>query len=74
MGSGKVDFANKFIGGGALRTGCVQEEIMFATHPELLVTILLCEKLSENESLVFVGFKKFHKHKGYSDTTTFDGN
>jgi poly(ADP-ribose) glycohydrolase len=48
MGSGKVDFANKFIGGGALRTGCVQEEIMFVTHPELLVTILLCEKLTDN--------------------------
>ncbi len=32
-GKAKVDFANKFIGGGALHKGCVQEEIMFANHP-----------------------------------------
>ncbi len=32
-GQVKVDFANKFIGGGALHKGCVQEEIMFANHP-----------------------------------------
>lgn len=29
----KVDFANKYIGGGALIHGAVQEEIMFAVHP-----------------------------------------
>jgi hypothetical protein len=32
-GLAKVDFANKFIGGGALHDGCVQEEIMFTNHP-----------------------------------------
>lgn len=41
-GEVKVDFANSFIGGGALSSGCVQEEIMFATHPELYATQLLC--------------------------------
>jgi hypothetical protein len=29
----KVSFANRYIGGGALGKGLVQEEIMFATHP-----------------------------------------
>jgi hypothetical protein len=29
----KISFANKYIGGGSLRHGLVQEEIMFATHP-----------------------------------------
>jgi len=33
IGEVKVDFANKFIGGGALHSGCVQEEIMFTNHP-----------------------------------------
>jgi poly(ADP-ribose) glycohydrolase len=28
-----VDFANKHIGGGVLKNGCVQEEILFVTHP-----------------------------------------
>lgn len=32
-GDVKVDFANSYIGGGALSSGCVQEEIMFATRP-----------------------------------------
>ena len=42
FGEVKTDFANKFIGGGALGLGCVQEEIMFITHPELYATMLLC--------------------------------
>ena len=33
FGEAKIDFANKFIGGGSLGAGCVQEEIMFANHP-----------------------------------------
>ncbi len=38
-----VDFANKFIGGGVLGNGALQEEIRFAASPELLVTrLLLC--------------------------------
>lgn len=32
-GALKADFANKYIGGGALSFGCVQEEIMFINHP-----------------------------------------
>lgn len=31
----RVDFANEYIGGGTLGFGCVQEEIMFASFPEL---------------------------------------
>jgi poly(ADP-ribose) glycohydrolase len=35
-----VDFAASHIGGGVLRGGCVQEEIMFLTHPEMLLSLL----------------------------------
>ena len=31
----RADFANESIGGGSIAYGCVQEEIMFACHPEL---------------------------------------
>ena len=34
-----VDFANMYIGGGALSGGCVQEEILFAVEPEAIVSI-----------------------------------
>ena len=33
----KADFANCWLGGGVLGSGCVQEEIMFVLYPELLV-------------------------------------
>ena len=44
----KADFANKFLGGGALLSGCVQEEIMFTNHPELFTSQLLCEVMKQN--------------------------
>ena len=31
----RVDFADKYLGGGVLNTGCVQEDIMFTVCPEL---------------------------------------
>jgi poly(ADP-ribose) glycohydrolase len=37
-----IDFANKKLGGGVLKNGCVQEEILFAIFPELIVTKLIC--------------------------------
>ena len=39
----QVDFANKFVGGGVLGDGCVQEEIRFLINPELIVTRLFTE-------------------------------
>jgi poly(ADP-ribose) glycohydrolase len=46
IGEVKVDFANKFIGGGALHSGCVQEEIMFTNHPEILTSTIFCEVMN----------------------------
>ena len=46
--SWQVDFANKFVGGGVLGDGCVQEEIRFLINPELIVTRLFTEvRMSE---------------------------
>ena len=52
----EMDFANKYIGGGVLGHGLVQEEIRFIVAPELIVTLLLTEELSDDECLgkVFV--------------------
>ena len=50
-----MDFANCKIGGGVLRTGCVQEEIQFIIHPELIVSCLFTERLADNEVLVIKG-------------------
>lgn len=45
----------RFIGGGVLNTGCVQEEIRFVICPELLVTCLFSEVMEGNEALVITG-------------------
>ena len=51
----QVDFANKYLGGGVLGHGCVQEEIRFVICPEMIVTRLFTEALDEMESLVMTG-------------------
>jgi len=38
----QADFANEWIGGGVLRAGCVQEEILFMEKPECLIALLVC--------------------------------
>ncbi len=68
-----MDFANKYIGGkvcrvstlilgshsegGVLGHGCVQEEIMFSLNPEALVSLLLCEKMTNSEAIVIYGLR-----------------
>ena len=68
-----MDFANWYIGGGSLHTGCVQEEIMFANRPELCTSIMLCEVMDHNEAIEFIGYKKYFKNKGYAWTCEYDG-
>jgi len=74
-GSGmlQADFANKFVGGGVLRSGLVQEEIRFTVCPELLASMLFTEVLGDREVLVIVGVEQFTSYEGYSDTFRFAG-
>ncbi|CBZ52721.1 hypothetical protein NCLIV_025100 [Neospora caninum Liverpool] len=65
-----ADFANQWIGGGALYRGCVQEEIFFATHPELLLLRLFQQRLAVNESCAMSGAMKFSRHSGYAESFT----
>lgn len=75
----QVDFANKFIGGGVLAEGCVQEEIRFLICPELIVSRLITEVLDANESLLAVGCERFSNYTGYGSSMQWlsdhrDGN
>ncbi len=56
------------MGGGVLSNGCVQEEIRFAICPELIVSILFCESLIDNEAILIKGFERFSSYEGYSDS------
>jgi hypothetical protein len=51
----RVDFANKDPGGGVLRNGAVQEEILMVIFPEMLCARLLCARLADNEAVMVVG-------------------
>lgn len=55
MGFLQMDFANRFIGGGVLNWGCVQEEIRFIICPELIASCLFTEMMEPNEALVITG-------------------
>ena len=59
----QVDFANKYIGGGVLGEGCVQEEIRFLICPELIVSRLITEELDDNECLVMTGAERFSRYR-----------
>jgi poly(ADP-ribose) glycohydrolase len=67
-----VDFANKHLGGGVLKNGCVQEEILFAIFPELLVTrLVVSSELEDNEAVIVYGARRFSEYEGYSDSFIF---
>lgn len=58
----QVDFANEYLGGGVLNGGGTQEESMFISHPELLVTMYLVEKMLDFEAVEISGVKKIVTH------------
>ncbi|CAG7785072.1 unnamed protein product [Allacma fusca] len=70
----QIDFANKYVGGGVLGHGCVQEEILFVIYPELLVSRLFTERLVSCEALVITGCERFSKYKGYASNFEFAGD
>ncbi|ELU08701.1 hypothetical protein CAPTEDRAFT_227402 [Capitella teleta] len=64
----QVDFANKYVGGGVLGRGLVQEEIRFIICPEMIVSRLLTEELDDNECLLMTGCQRYSDYAGYSDS------
>lgn len=69
----QVDFANKYIGGGVLGHGCVQEEIRFIICPELICSRLFTEKMNANECLIMLGCERFSSYSGYASTFKWTG-
>ncbi|KAL0402771.1 UNVERIFIED_CONTAM: Poly(ADP-ribose) glycohydrolase 1, partial [Sesamum radiatum] len=70
----EVDFANKSIGGGALRHGCVQEEIRCMINPELIVARLFLPSMADNEAIEIVGAERFSNYSGYAASFRFCGD
>ena len=69
-----MDFANSYLGGGALGQGAVQEEIRFMICPELIVSMLFTEQLDDLECLVISGHERYSNYTGYASSFKFSGN
>ncbi|HEU4535978.1 MAG TPA: hypothetical protein VFS00_17760, partial [Polyangiaceae bacterium] len=74
VGAAQVDFANRFLGGGVLTGGCVQEEIRFSVCPELLAALPLCAAMGENEAIRLHGAERFATLDGYAFGLAFGGD
>lgn len=70
----EVDFANKYIGGGALNRGCVQEEIRFMINPELIAGMLFLPSMADNEAIEIFGAERFSSYTGYASSFRFSGD
>lgn len=70
----EVDFANRFIGGGVLSRGRVQEEIRFTVCPELMVSMLFMECMDNNEAILIQGYEQFSAVQGYAAGLKFVGD
>ncbi|KAL3567225.1 hypothetical protein D5086_029876 [Populus alba] len=73
-GALEVDFANKYLGGGALRSGCLQEEIRFMISPELIAGMLFLPCMEDNEAIEIVGAERFSNYTGYASSFCFSGD
>jgi poly(ADP-ribose) glycohydrolase len=60
-----IDFANKYIGGGALTGGCVQEEILFAVEPEAVASMFFMEVMDKNDAIGIFNTIEYSKYTGY---------
>ena len=69
-----VDFANKYIGGGALSGGCVQEEILFAVEPEAIVSMFFMEVMDDNDAIRIDNLIQYSDYSGYGMSFKFEGN
>ncbi|KAJ1330007.1 hypothetical protein BSLG_009795 [Batrachochytrium salamandrivorans] len=74
LGTSQADFSNKYIGGGVLSSGAVQEEIMFLIMPELIAACIFTEVLQDNESLHMIGAERYSDYSGYADTLQWAGS
>ena len=69
-----VDFANKYIGGGVLRGGCVQEEILFAIDPEAIVSLYFMEVMDNNDAIGIFNTIQYSKYRGYGSSFEFESS
>ena len=69
-----IDFANKYIGGGTLTGGCVQEEILFAVQPEAIVSMFFMEVMDKDDAIGIYNTIKYSNYTGYGNKFRFENS
>ncbi len=70
----QVDFADPFLAGLVLRTGCIQEEILCCIRPEIIAGCLFTERIEEGEAVIIRGAERFSRYTGYSYSFKWAGD
>ena len=60
-----------FIGGGVLQGGCVQEEILFATQPEAIVSMFFMEVMGDDDAIRIDNLIQYSNYSGYAHSFKF---
>ncbi|ELP90616.1 poly ADP-ribose glycohydrolase, putative [Entamoeba invadens IP1] len=67
----KADFANKYLGGGVLRGGNVQEEIMFMECPEMICGLFINTVMDDFTTIRISGAIRYTQIVGYGGRIEF---
>lgn len=70
----QLDFANRWIGGGVLGRGLVQEEILFLIKPECIAARLFTPVLQGDQALFIIGAEQYSAYEGYRDSFRCTGS
>eukprot|EP01054_Gregarina_sp_Poly1_P005781 Gregarina_sp_Poly_1__5780@NODE_3040_length_1434_cov_34_719824_g1924_i0_p1_GENE_NODE_3040_length_1434_cov_34_719824_g1924_i0NODE_3040_length_1434_cov_34_719824_g1924_i0_p1_ORF_typecomplete_len462_score63_75PARG_cat/PF05028_14/1_2e61_NODE_3040_length_1434_cov_34_719824_g1924_i0301415 len=70
----KVDFANRFPGGGVLKHGAAQEEILYMICPELLLSCLMCPQMRQYQTIEVRNVWRFAEYTGFTRSFKFAGS
>ena len=66
-----TNFANKYLGGGCMHLGSVQEEILLLICPEILVARAFVKKMNHIQSISMSGFEIISKSQGYGNSLKY---
>lgn len=69
-----LDFANKKIHIHKVIASATQEEILFSTHPELFISMLIFPTLDDNEVVRINGVRRYSSYSGYMGNFRFQGS
>jgi len=67
-----VDFANKYLQIHRIIPSLTQEEVLFSCCPECFVSMLICDKMEDNEIIMLQNIHRYSKYTGYLHSFRFE--